>query len=256
MNKLITVALLCAPFSLQAAHFNKERVDFDKDGKPLISANLALPPIKQKVETLSSNNTDHIVKTNTSFTKNSLSKGKEGINAKVSHFIYPDESYFDAISRWLKRDNIENLAWAINEEATAALTQSPVGTVSFKGNTLDVVKKLSQQLGVPFYMHLDNYHHRAAIHQWHDRDVQISMVGGSTLKESIRQLTLDYGWNWVEDATAKSWLATSDYSVSIPYPIVTPKGDLRRALQLVLDGYPVSARLLESNHTLFIVDTE
>jgi len=173
-----------------------------------------------------------------------------------SHFIYPDETYVDAINRWVKRDDITHLAWAIDETASDALSQSPVGTVSFEGSTLTVISKLSRQLGVPFYMKQDTYYHRAAIHQWHNREVQIAMVGGGTLKETVRQLTLDYDWQWVDTPSSQSWLAANDYAVSINYPIVTPKGDLKRALQLVLNGYPVSAKLLEGSHTLFIVDTQ
>ncbi len=172
-----------------------------------------------------------------------------------SHFIYPDESYFNAINRWLQRDNIDHLAWSIDNIALNTLNQSPIGVVSFNGSITDVIPKLSRHLGVPFYLSLERYHLRAAIHQWHNREVQIVMVGGTSLKETIKQLTLDYNWKWIETPTAKSWLATHDYPVSIDYPIVTPEGDLKMALRLVLEGYPVSARLLESSYTLFIVDT-
>ena len=250
MNKIITAALLCAPLTLHAAYFEQENVTFDEDGKPLISAKLNLPALSASTPTAQA------APVNAQATGTATNYNVQSTIYQHSHFIYSDESYVDAINRWLKRDNITHLAWAVDDLASTALNSAPTGTMSFEGTTLDVVNQLSRQLGVPFYMALDNYHHRAAIHQWHNREVQIAMVEGVTLKESLRKLTLDYGWQWVEGEHNQSWLAANDYSVSIPYPIVTPKGDLKRALQIVLDGYPVSARLLEGSHTLFIVDTQ
>jgi hypothetical protein len=259
MKTSLICALVIAPFTLAAAiaapsnaQLLNESVTFeDNDGElvPVISTHLVTKtrPYKAKVATPSENRPDR-VKAPSMLSSSHL--------ITHNHFIYPDESYVDAINRWLKRDNITHLAWAIDDLANTTLNSAPTGTMSFEGTTIDVVAQLSRQLGVPLYMALDNYHHRAAIHQWHNREVKIAMVGGATLKETVRQLTLDYGWQWVEGEHNQSWLAANDYSVSIPYPIVTPKGDLKRALQVVLDGYPVSARLLEGSHTLFIVDTQ
>lgn len=260
MNNIITAALLCAPLTLHAAYFEQETVMFNDDGRPRISAKLHLPPLSTYAATTTATTTQaapaNVQTANTQAADPAINHNGQSTIYQHSHFIYPDESYKDAINRWLKRDDITHLAWAIDEHASSTLNRAPTGTMSFEGTTLDVVNQLSRQLGVPFYMALDNYHHRAGIHQWHNREVQIAMVEGSTLKASLRKLTLDYGWQWVEGAHNQSWLAANDYSVSIPYPIVTPKGDLKRALQVVLDGYPVSARLLEGSHTLFIVDTQ
>lgn len=257
MNKFITVALLCAPFTLNAAYFEQENVSFDRDGKPLISAQLSLPPLAATAqETHHSSNESGAVHAKRAEPLVANDTDGEPPIYQHSHFIYADERYVDAINRWLKRDNITHLAWAIDDIASTALNSAPTGTLSFEGDTQEVVHQLSRQLGVPFYMALDNYHPRAAIHQWHNREVNIAMVGGVTLKDTVRQLTLDYGWQWIEGENNQSWLAANDYNVSITYPIVTPKGDLRRALQIVLEGYPVSARLLEGSNTLFIVDTQ
>ncbi|WP_394230752.1 hypothetical protein [Shewanella colwelliana] len=259
MKKSLICALICAPFSLGMAiaapnntQLLNESVTFEAhNGElvPVISTHLVTKALPYKAKgTTPARNSPNREKARTASSSSHL--------ITHNHFIYPDESYVDAINRWLKRDNITHLAWAVDDLASSALNSAPTGTVSFEGTTLDVVNQLSRQLGVPFYLALDNYHHRAAIHQWHNREVQIAMVGGVTLKETIRKLTLDYDWQWVEGENNQSWLAANDYPVSIAYPIVTPKGDLKRALQIVLDGYPVSARLLEGSHTLFIVDTQ
>ena len=248
MKKIIALAFFCAPTYLQAAYFEKEKVDFDEDGKPVITANLKLEPI-QRFEHEKKLEIAPITINETSYPTNS-------IVYEQSHFVYPDESYMDAVSRWSRRDGIKNLAWSIDEDTQQELLKSPAGAISFSGSTLEVVSQLSRQLNVPLYMVTDNDLKMSAVHQWHGREVQITMVHGETLKETIKNLAEDYNWNWVNNPTAKSWLAKHDYTTSISYPIVTPKGDLRRALNLVIEGYPVSARLLSENNTLFIVDTQ
>lgn len=77
------------------------------------------------------------------------------------------------------------------------------------------------------------------------------------MKVAIEQLASDYGWNWSDDTTTnKSWLAKNDYPFSGSYPLVTPKNDIAKALRVVLEGYPISAKLLTGTQSLFIVDTQ
>ena len=261
MKKSLFMALIYAPLTVGAVHaapsnttLLNESVSFGEDNGeyvPVISTHLITQqtPYHKEDERASHSpvllsQTDHTVKAPT----------PEIVTH--SHFIYPDESYLNAINRWLQHDSIKHLAWSIDELSTDTLKQSPAGVLSFDGTTTEVIPKLSRQLGVPLYLSLEPFHQRAAIHQWHNREVQIAMVGGTSLKETVRQLTLDYGWQWSERPSSQSWLAANDYGFSISYPIVTPKGDIKRALTTVLNGYPVSARLLDSNHTVFIVDTQ
>ncbi|MCL1132522.1 hypothetical protein L2748_22885, partial [Shewanella sairae] len=118
MKNIITAALLCAPFALHAAHFEQESVSFDKDGKPVINAQLMLPPITARAAA-------HQV------TAHELEPSAVTINKQVhsqveaplsveaakpviyqhSHFIYPDESYFDAMNRWFAKDKFTQVAW-------------------------------------------------------------------------------------------------------------------------------------------------
>lgn len=177
--------------------------------------------------------------------------------AVITHnlFIYPDESYFDAINRWLKNAGYQNVAWSIDDHTAEELKKNPAGIVSFAGSVRTVLPTLSKQLGVPFY--LSETSNLAAIHQWHNREVQIVMVRGSSMKVAIEQLASDYGWNWSDDTTTnKSWLAKNDYPFSGSYPLVTPKNDIAKALRVVLEGYPISAKLLTGTQSLFIVDTQ
>ncbi len=260
MLKPLYLALLCAPLAATLAHaapsnttLLNESVSFEEDNGeyvPVISTHLITKQTPYAKESESTSNSPALL----SQTNHTVKAAPAIITH--SHFIYPDESYLDAINRWLQRDNIKHLAWSIDDLSADTLKQSPAGVLSFDGATTEVIPKLSRQLGVPLYLSLEPFHQRAAIHQWHNREVQIAMVGGTSLKEAVRQLTLDYGWQWSERPSSQSWLAANDYGFSVSYPIVTPKGDIKRALTTVLNGYPVSARLLDSNHTLFIVDTQ
>ena len=260
MKKSLFMVLICAPLTIGVVYATpsnttllNESVSYKEDNGeyvPVISTHLITKQTPYKEEASASNSS-----VPQSQTDNTI-KGTTSAIITHSHFIYPDESYLDAIIRWLKRDNITHLAWSIDELSTDTLKQSPAGVLSFDGATTEVIPKLSRQLGVPLYLSLERFHQRAAIHQWHNREVQIAMIGGTSLKEAVRQLTLDYGWQWSEHPFSQSWLASNDYGFSVSYPIVTPKGDIKRALSAVLSGYPVSARLLDSNHTLFIVDTQ
>ncbi|MGI2002062.1 hypothetical protein [Shewanella frigidimarina] len=170
-------------------------------------------------------------------------------------FIYPDESYFDAINRWFKNDGYSNVAWSINDDSAEELSKHPSNAVSFTGYISEALPILSKQIGVPLY--ISESGNLAAIHQWHNRDVQIVMVHGETVKNAIKNLARDYEWNWVDgESKNRSWLAKNDYPFSASYPLVTPKDDIAKALQVVLNGYPISAQILNGTHSFFIVDTQ
>lgn len=173
------------------------------------------------------------------------------------YFIYPDETYLSALNRWFKSDDdIRYIAWAIDDDTQTILNRSPTKIERFSGSNIEALNTLSKSLNIPLIFSRDSYHQRAAIHQWPGREVQISMVDGASLSGAIKQIAADYGWNWIDTGQSPSWLAANDYPFLTSYPIVTPKGDIARALKIILSGYPVSAQLLDSTQTLFIVDTK
>ena len=189
-------------------------------------------------------------------TAQTLSQAEEPAPAIITHnlFIYPDESFYDALNRWLKNEGYMTVAWSVNDASRDELSKHPKSLVSFAGTVRTVLPTLAKQIGIPLYFAESGT--LAAIHQFHNRQVQITMVTGSSLRDAVKNLATDYGWNWNEGQQNTSWLATNDYPFLTHYPIVTPQGDLAKALRVVLDGYPVSAQLLDSTQTLFIVDTK
>ena len=172
---------------------------------------------------------------------------------KHTHFIYSDESYIDALNRWLKRANYNNVAWSLNDEAKEVLQGSPDGTLSFAHSVKQIIPMLAKQLETPLYF--SERGGLAAIHQWQNREVKISLANGVSIKEATENLVHSYGWNWGDDLShGRSWLATNNYEFGTPYPIVTPKDDLAGALNVLLQDYPVSAKLLNSTQKVFIVE--
>lgn len=255
MKKIITVALLCAPFALHAAHFAQESVSFDEDGKPIIQAQLMLPPITARAN---AHQTSDEVKLSTPLISNNQVHSQVSSSMSVdttkpviyqhSHFIYPDENYFDAMNRWFARDDIKQVAWSLDADTMKVLNSAPTGTISFAGTTQSVMRELSRQLGTPFEFTYDRIRNIAALHQFHGRGVQIVEVKGVSIQDAIASIADEYQWHWQED----NWHSPHNFKLQSHYPIVTPKGDINRALNTVLNGYPVNAKLLNSTRTLFI----
>jgi len=255
MKKIITVALLCVPFALQAAYFAQETVSFDDDGKPIIQAQLMLPPITARAN---AHKTGDEVTLNTPLISNNQvhSQASASMNSEStkpiiyqhSHFIYPDENYFDAMNRWFARDNIKQVAWSLDADTMKVLNSAPTGTISFAGTTQSVMRELSRQLGTPFEFTVDRIRNIAALHQFHGREVQIVEIKGVSIQDAIASIANEYQWQW----EAENWLSPHNFKLQSHYPIVTPKGDINRALSIVLNGYPVDAKLLNSTRTLFI----
>ena len=255
MKKIITAALLCAPFALHAAYFEQETVSFDDDGKPIINAQLTLPPITARASAhpttaqVSESNPVLINKP----VHSQASAGMRIDEAKPviyqhSHFIYPDESYFDAMNRWLARDNFKQVAWSLDDDTMMVLNSAPTGTISFAGTTQGVMRELSRQLGTPFEFTYERKRHMAALHQFHGREVQIVEVKGRSIQDAVASVANEYQWQWQDE----NWHSPHNFTLQSHYPIVTPKGDINRALTTVLNGYPVDAKLLNSTRTLFI----
>lgn len=171
-----------------------------------------------------------------------------------THFVYQGEPYQTALNRWLKREPVKHVAWSISKETQQALSQKTPATLKFAGNIESVLTQLAKHVDTQLLWGLESYTGIAAIHQFKGRQVQLSLVNGSSLKAAIASLSADYNWKWQDSGKDRSWLAEQNFSFSSSYPIVTPKYDFEMALMLVLEGYPVSAQLLDSTQSVFIVD--
>lgn len=167
---------------------------------------------------------------------------------QATHFVYLDESYFDAINRWFERENIKQIAWSLDNDTMTILNSRPKAAQAFAGTTQEVMKDLSAQLGKSFVFIHDSKRNIAALHQFYGRSVQMVEVQGSSIKDAVAALAIEYKWLWNDD----NWQSPHNYPLPSHYPIVTPKGDFKLALGQVIKGYPLNAQLLNSTRTLFI----
>ncbi|CDT65676.1 conserved hypothetical protein [Vibrio crassostreae] len=86
-----------------------------------------------------------------------------------------------------------------------------------------------------------------------DGKARLTYVSGQSLREVVKQVVLNYELRWGESLTHKrSWLASNDYQFSADYYLLTPWDDIDGALATVLDGYPVTASILDSTGQVFI----
>ena len=180
----------------------------------------------------------------------------EASNLTESHVIYQGEQYRQALNRWIKQTQFEQVAWSIDNNTQEKLNEKAEYLMGFSGDISHVIDALATQLNLTLKWEYDTYRKIAAIHQYGGRQLQLVSVRGDSLSDALSNLTHDYQWHWNETDKNKSWLASNNYAFSSPYPLITPKGDIEMALQQVLEGYPISAQLLNSTRTVFIVDTK
>lgn len=171
-----------------------------------------------------------------------------------SHQVYPSESYQVALRRWIGRAGIGHMAWSLSSETQAKLKQHPAQLHQFNGEFDDVLAQLSHALGLSLTLSMEG--ELAAIHEFGDRPVQITMVKGASLAQAVANLSRDYQWHYTESGKDKSWLAHHDYAFSSHYPIVTLNGDIANALKQVLADWPINAELLYSMNKVFIVNNQ
>ncbi|ARR51788.1 hypothetical protein ETN89_19595 (plasmid) [Photobacterium damselae subsp. damselae] len=167
--------------------------------------------------------------------------------------IWPQERYIDAINRWVRESGFENIAIRLPPKSMDKLEKKPAHVKNYRGTFRVAIRTLSRELEIPLYLHTRIDTKQAAIVPW-EMPTQITMVKGTSLKDALKNLATDYGWRFIEGKQGQSYLARNDFSFPAAYPITTPRGDFSMALEQVLAPYPVRAELLDSTHTLFILD--
>lgn len=169
--------------------------------------------------------------------------------------VWPQERYIDAISRWLNNEGFTNIAWELPRNVMDSLNQKPTKKINLYGNYREAINALASQLDQKMYLHLRHTPQKmAAIVPW-EGDTTLTMVQGDSLATALASLTKNYQWQWIaQDQQGYSYRSRNNYAFPAPYPIATPKGDIGMALSHVLAPFPVTAHLLDSTRTVFIMD--
>ncbi|MGF1872013.1 hypothetical protein [Photobacterium indicum] len=176
----------------------------------------------------------------------------------VPHFVVTQgQTYQSALNQWLGRANMKKVAWSLPATTRNALnTPSPHGNV-FNGTMAQAVESLSKTIQQPLHFAQDKRKGLVALHTFNS-PVDIKWVHGNTLNDAVKNLVTDYGWHWNDGKhdQGDSWMTSDDFQFVADYPLVTPQYDMAYALNSVIDGYPVQAKVLNATHTIFIVEKE
>lgn len=174
-------------------------------------------------------------------------------SAEPSFYVSQGQTYMTAIRNWLTQNKLSRVAWSLPPATVAALSTPSSNGNLFKGDIESVIKQVGDKVGKPLYFSR-NAKGMAAIHNIKG-SVDILWINGATIKDAVKNLTLQYHWQW-KNGDNSSWMAPDNYTLIAPYPVVAPRGDFAYALNTVLDGYPVQAQLLYATKNIFIVEKE
>lgn len=322
MKKIITVALLCAPLALHAAYFTQETVSFDDDGKPLIQAQLMLPPITASVDVPYSpfslfDDDDPFAKPTlidpsieqptpemiaqekiAQATKEQVAAEKVAIAAKKKledekakfivlkraqeklkiakakkdaeiaaekirnasiYTIAKGQRYSTVLRTWLepliltanntKGVKYRGVTWLLSPETLSKLNEKGTDNMVFNRDLTLAIQELGEQLDMSLVLTLDEKRRVGALSE---SNVGVYWIHGSTLKAAIENLTNDFEWQWLAESNLHSWLAPNDYPFASAYPLAVKDGAFEEALNTMLQGYPLQAKLLYATRTVFI----
>jgi len=320
MKKIITVALLCAPFALPAAYFTQETVSFDDDGKPIIQAQLMRPPLTANANvdapyspfslfdddapftnpTLTDTNiqqpTPEMIAQEkiAQATKEQVAAEKVAIAAKKKladekakfialkraqakkaaaiaaeirrnasiYTMTKGQNYYDVLTSWLtplvkSAHNTEKQQYhGITWQLPAATIEKLKNKQAEKDMTLNkklaiAVSEMGASIDTDLSLTLSNRYKVAVIAE---HEMTVVWIHGTSLKNAVENLAAEFNWNWLDDGSMQSWLAVNDFPFGSDYPIAVKAGEFDTALNSVIDGYPIQAKLLHGTRTIFITD--
>ncbi len=171
-----------------------------------------------------------------------------------SYLLREGESYESALRRWLKNEGYQSIAWSVKPEHQLLLNVKAEDKQVFYGSFKKVWSELGKQLSVPLHFSSTEYHGEsvAGVYDF-DGKARITRVGGDSLRPVVKSVVEHYGLRWDDSLThRRSWLSKHDYAFSASYYLVTPWDDIDTVLRTVLDGYPVTASILDSTGQVFI----
>ena len=180
-----------------------------------------------------------------------LSRSKQMINNQYT--IEENEAYLVAAQRWLKKAGFTNVDWEIDGETNASLGRRAPHALHLNGSLESAISQLGINIDHSLRLIVDKNKHIAGIHQFEKGASSVLLVHGLSMKDAIKHLVEDYGYVWGDDdSKSPSYLAPDDYRFAASYPLTTRKGDIDTALEKVLNGFPINAKILRSTKQVFI----
>jgi hypothetical protein len=189
----------------------------------------------------------------TRLSASSSEPSKRAIQPMATYVVYEGEPLGSALRRWLKSEGYRNVAWSITPEHQALL-DAPMEKQAFTGSFKKIWDDIQKQQGFKLHLVQTTFQGQpvAGVYDF-DGKARLTYVSGQSLREVVKQVVLNYELDWSDSLTHKrSWLASNDYQFSADYYLLTPWDDIEGALATVLDGYPVTASILDSTGQVFI----
>ncbi|WP_178306562.1 hypothetical protein [Vibrio algicola] len=171
------------------------------------------------------------------------------INPKSQGSIRGGETYEHALTRWLNKQGYQYIAWSVDSQTLKLLKQRSPKTLTLTGSLFSRVAQVGIHLEEPIQL-TTAHHNVAAIHQF-KTPTTLVLAHGHTLKDAVKNIVHDYHGKWDDQ---NSYQASDDYAFTTSYPIITKQDDITTALNSLLYGYPVQAKILQSTNQVFIED--
>ena len=173
--------------------------------------------------------------------------------APTTFFIGVNESPYHALSRWFHDKRIDKVAFELSAEEREVLMRPLEKYMNFTGSLPRTITQVGEALDLS--LRLDVQQGVAGLHTLKG-PVDVRWVKGGTLKSAVASLAKSYQWRWLDGGVRASWMSEDDYPLTGEYGVVTPRGAFDKALDTVLEGYPVQAQLISSSRTVFITERQ
>ncbi|MEZ9025070.1 MULTISPECIES: hypothetical protein [unclassified Vibrio] len=177
----------------------------------------------------------------------------KALPAPTTFFIGVNESPYRALSRWFHDKRIDKVAFELSAEEREVLMRPLEKYMNFTGSLPRTITQVGEALDLS--LRLDVQQGVAGLHTLKG-PVDVRWVKGETLKSAVASLAESYQWHWLDGGVRASWMSEDDYPLTGEYGVVTPRGAFDKALDTVLEGYPVQAQLISSSRTVFITERQ
>ena len=176
-------------------------------------------------------------------------------NDKMYRFTLKEgETYRSAIRRWSKKAGYNNVVWSMDESGMSAINGTNSELVDYHGTLKKAMSLLAAKLNTPIRLTVSEKDKVLGVYDF-DEEPKLTHIKGSSLKDVVRNIVINYGLKWSDDANdSRSWLALNDYTFGANYYLLTRENDVNSALQVVLSSYPVRSEILESTNQVFILE--
>ena len=174
------------------------------------------------------------------------------VSSKFSLVVRAGETWEQSLTRWIRDNGYDSVLLYFPEGQPEGFSLHPKNTyfpgIDFDSSINEARSAFEKESGVKYSVTFDKSNKTAVIHPVGVVTQTFNIKPGS-LKQNAARMTTAYGWNTSEP----DWRIKGDYYISAGWPIVTQKGDIATALNMLVASFPVQPQLLKSTQHVFFV---